>query len=85
MQFSGVMERTGGSRHRASLRTYVSRQRIGEGRLVRCVADGTPHREGQTTFETEDSTHLPQCQEAIGEELHTLLTEDHIESTTLER
>ena len=84
MEFSGVMERTGRSRHRPGLRTYVSRLCIGESRLVGCVADGTPHREGQPTSETEHATHLPQCQETIGEELHALLTENHIEDTVLE-
>jgi len=81
MQLHGVMERAGTSCHGAGFGTYVSRQRIGEDREIGHVTDGAPHREGQPTAEAQNSTHLPQCLDTIGEELHDLLTKDHIEGT----
>src|SRR5262245_19534811 len=84
VQLGGIMERRGRSGHGAGLGTYVSRQRIGEGGLVRCVVDGAPHGEGQAAAEAENSTHLPQRLNTIREELQTLLTQDSIESTILE-
>jgi hypothetical protein len=85
VKLHGVMERRRGSCHGAGLGAQVSRQRISEGRVVRCIADGAPNREGQPTSDAKNTMHLPECVEAIGEELHTLLTEDHIEDIVLER
>ena len=84
VQLDGVMKCMRRSHHGAGLGTYVSRQCIGEGRPVGRVPDGAPHREGQPTSETEYATHLPQSLETIREELHALLTEDHVEDTLLE-
>lgn len=85
MQFPGVMERTGNSCHGAGLRAYVSTQRIGEGREVGRVLNGAPDGESQPAAGTENATHVPQCLDTIGEELHALLTLDHIEGSVHER
>src|SRR5262249_15719804 len=85
MKLHGVMECRRGSCHGTGVGAQVSRQRISESRVVRCVADGAPHREGQPTSDAKNTTHLPQCVEAIGEELHTLLTQAHVNSTKSRR
>src|SRR5262245_55539992 len=84
MQLGGVMERMGRSGHGACFGAQVSRQRLGEDRMIGCVVHSAPHREGEPTSETENTTHLAQRLDAIGEELHPLLTEDHFEDTVLE-
>lgn len=84
VQLDGVVKRMRRSRHGAGLRTHVSRHRRREGCLVGCVADCAPHREGQPTAETKNSTHLPQCPDTIGEELQALLTQDNVEASILE-
>src|SRR5215813_7282379 len=76
MQLHGVMERRRCSRHGAGLDAQVSRQRLGERRVIRCVADSAPHCEGQPTSDAKNTTHLLQRTDAIGEELHALLAED---------
>src|SRR5262249_47120698 len=78
------MERMRRSSHGAGLGTYVSRQRSGKSRRVGCIADGAPHREGQSTTGAKNSTHLTQGPGTIREELEPLLTENHIEDAVLE-
>jgi hypothetical protein len=84
VQCRGVMKRAGGSCHGGGLGADMSPQSIGKGDEIGCVTDGAPHREGQSAPGTGNSTQLPECLDTIGEELHTLLTEDYIENTTFE-
>jgi hypothetical protein len=83
-QLRGVVERARRSCHGGGLGTDVSRQGIGEGRNIGRVTDGAPHREGEPAAEAENSPHLPECLDTIGEELHALLTQDYIEGTAFE-
>ena len=85
VQLHRVMERIGRSRHGAGLGAHVSFERIGKGRRVGGVRNGAPDREGKPAAGKENSSHLTQPLDTIREELHALLTEDHIEGGVLER
>src|SRR6516162_435499 len=79
------VQRTRRSRYQTRLGTDMARESIGEGGLIRCIVDRAPDCEGQPASRAENSAHLPQCSEPIGEELHALLTENHIEQLIFER
>src|SRR5262249_22561206 len=80
-----VVEYAGCPCHGARPGAYVSRERIGEDCEVRRVPDGTPHREGQPAPCAQNSTHFLEASDTIRKELDTLLTEDDIEDSVLER
>src|SRR5687768_15437934 len=74
VQLSGVVERTRSMYHGARLSTEVFPERIRNGAEIGRVRNCAPNRKGQPAARTQNSTHLPERPDTIGEELHALLT-----------